>query len=267
MPADGLRVMTWNLLWRFGRWRERQPGILSTLAATAPDVAGLQEVWSTADTTQAQWLADQLGMHCAFAAPSLPPPPHPPRSADEDGVEVGVAVLSRWPLPAVRVHRLPSRHRPEIVALAAEIEHPRGPLTMVTSNLDWGIAYGEQRVAQARSLAGVVADASQNGSLLSLLVGDLNAPPDTPEIQLLSDTLVDTWVAARGSDDPGITLSSDNPLAPRDAWQIDRRIDYIFARPLRLDRKLVVDRAYIVGDAANDLPPSDHYAVVAEIGL
>ena len=70
-----LRVMTWNLWWRFGdAWRERGRGILSTLTALQPDVVGLQEVWGTMATTQAHQLAEQLGMHAAYAAPSLPPP-------------------------------------------------------------------------------------------------------------------------------------------------------------------------------------------------
>lgn len=265
--SDRVRVMTWNLLWRFGGWRERQPGILSTFAATGPDVAGLQEVWATANSTQANWLADELGMYSAFAAPSLPPPPRPPRSADEDGVEVGVAILSRWPLQEVREHRLSSRHRPEIVALEGVIDHPCGPLNILVATLDWGREYGEQRVAQTRSLAHVTANASRSSSLPSLLVGDFNAPPNTPEIRLLSDTLVDAWVAAMGNRDPGVTLSSRNPLAPRDAWQIDRRIDYIFARPVAVDRGIVVDRAFVVSDGPSDPPASDHYAVVADIRL
>ncbi len=94
-----MRVMTWNLQWRErADWRERQRGILSTLRAVRPDIAGLQEVWATAETTQAALLADQLGMHCAFGAPSLPPPPGPPGRPDQAGVDVGVAVLSRWPI-------------------------------------------------------------------------------------------------------------------------------------------------------------------------
>jgi len=113
--------MTWNLQWRErADWRERQRGILSTLRAVRPDIAGLQEVWATAETTQAALLADQLGMHCAFGAPSLPPPPGPPGRPDQAGVDVGVAVLSRWPIRDVQQHRLASRHRPEVVALATE---------------------------------------------------------------------------------------------------------------------------------------------------
>jgi endonuclease/exonuclease/phosphatase family metal-dependent hydrolase len=49
-----MRVMTWNLLWRFGRdWRARGQGIAATLAVVRPDLAGLQEVWATPETDQA----------------------------------------------------------------------------------------------------------------------------------------------------------------------------------------------------------------------
>jgi endonuclease/exonuclease/phosphatase family metal-dependent hydrolase len=41
-----MRVMTWNLWWRFGgNWREREVGIISRLEEVQPDVVGLQEVW------------------------------------------------------------------------------------------------------------------------------------------------------------------------------------------------------------------------------
>jgi endonuclease/exonuclease/phosphatase family metal-dependent hydrolase len=40
-----VRVMTWNIWWRFGpRWRDRQPALLETLRQVDPDVVALQEV-------------------------------------------------------------------------------------------------------------------------------------------------------------------------------------------------------------------------------
>jgi hypothetical protein len=84
-----MRVLTWNLLWRFGQdWPARGQGIAATLEAIRPDQAG---------------------------------------------VEVGVAVLSRWPVLEVHRHRLPSRRRPEIVALEVVADHPQGPLRLVTT--------------------------------------------------------------------------------------------------------------------------------------
>jgi endonuclease/exonuclease/phosphatase family metal-dependent hydrolase len=117
-------------------WRglgERGRGILSTLKALRPDIAGLQEVWATMETTPSYQLAEQLGMHAAFAAPSLPPPSSPSERPDQAGVEVGVAVLSRCPIQHVQQHRLPSQHRPEIVTLAAALDHPRARLHLVVS--------------------------------------------------------------------------------------------------------------------------------------
>ncbi len=59
------RVVTWNLWWRFGDWQRRFEVIAAELAAVAPDVVGLQEVWargSGADSVNAAGLlARRLG--------------------------------------------------------------------------------------------------------------------------------------------------------------------------------------------------------------
>jgi hypothetical protein len=105
-----VRAMTWNIWWRFGpRWRERQPGILATIERFTPDVVALQEVWSADGTTQAEHLAKQLGFHSTFAAPSYPTAPDPPVFPDHEGVELGVALLSRWPILSQDVIAMPSR--------------------------------------------------------------------------------------------------------------------------------------------------------------
>jgi endonuclease/exonuclease/phosphatase family metal-dependent hydrolase len=263
-----MRVMSWNLLWRFGdAWQERGRAILSTLEAVRPDVAGLQEVWGTAATTQAAQLAERLGMHAAFGAPSLPPPPDPPEGPDQAGVEVGVAVLSRWPILEVRRHRLPSRHRPEIVALEAVVDHPGGPLHLVACCIDWEREFAAQRITQTRALAALLTDPARDGPLPVLLTADLNAPPATPEIRQLTDVLVDAWVAA-GGDGAGHTLRSANPLAPQGAWWLlDQRIDYVLARAGTPARPVVVERAFVAGDRRDGHTPSDHDAVVADFRL
>jgi endonuclease/exonuclease/phosphatase family metal-dependent hydrolase len=117
-----MRVMSWNLWWRIGgNWQARQGGIVSTLRELQPDVAGLQEVWGGKGSSQAEVLADRLGMHAAFAAPSLPPPPATPESPDQEGIQVGVAVLSRWPI--LHVHAaLAVTEAPEVAAVDVPVE-------------------------------------------------------------------------------------------------------------------------------------------------
>src|SRR5437764_111923 len=48
-----MRVMVWNVWWRFGgNWREREESIHATLEAYRPDVLGLTESWSGEGTDQ-----------------------------------------------------------------------------------------------------------------------------------------------------------------------------------------------------------------------
>jgi endonuclease/exonuclease/phosphatase family metal-dependent hydrolase len=257
--------MSWNVWWRFGPdWRRRERGILATLEALRPDLVGLQEVWGAEDTTQAEVLGRELGMHPVFGAPSLPPPPDHPESADQVGIEVGVAVLSRWPVTHVRKHALPSRKAAPTVALDVTVAHPSGPMHVLAACVDWERDLAALHLAQTRALAALLADPSLDGPMPVLLTADLNAPPDTPQIRALTDVMVDTWVAAGGDAETGHTLSSANPLAPREAWQIDHRIDYVMARPGNPGGQLNVERAFLAGDPHAGSYPSDHYAVVAD---
>jgi endonuclease/exonuclease/phosphatase family metal-dependent hydrolase len=174
--------------------------------------------------------------------------------------------LSRWPIARVRQHPLPSRQDADTAALAAVVDHPAGPVHVFTSCIDWELDLAALRLAQTRALAALVTDASLDGPLPVLLTGDLNAPPTTPEIGALTEVMVDAWVAA-GSAGEGHTLSSTNPFAPRAAWQIDQRIDYVLARPGTPGHPVAVERAFVAGDARDGLHPSDHYAVVADFRL
>lgn len=94
-----------------------------------------------------------------------------------------------------------------------------------------GAAYADDHLAQTRALAALLLDPVLDGPLPVVLAADLNAPPDSPEMEALTEAMVDTRVAG-GGDPTAVTLSTANPFAPREARrQIDRRIDYVLARP------------------------------------
>ena len=51
--TDRVRILTWNLWWRFGAWRERRNAIVAELTRVVPDICGLQEAWDDWEENQA----------------------------------------------------------------------------------------------------------------------------------------------------------------------------------------------------------------------
>ena len=44
-----MRIASWNLWWRYGRWGERREAIVAELRRVRPYVCSLQEIWSDPD--------------------------------------------------------------------------------------------------------------------------------------------------------------------------------------------------------------------------
>lgn len=263
-----MRIMSWNVWWRFGGdWERRQQAILKRLQAPSPDVIALQEAWAADGISQADVIADALGMHAAFAAPSLPPVPVPPQAPGQRGVQLGVAIVSRWPILATHHHALPSANRSfDPVALMASLDHPAGPLHVFTTATEWEPAFADDHLAQTQRLAELVSDPLLAGPLPVLLAADLNAAPDSAELRPLLAVMLDTW-AVGGGNPKARTLRSEHPYAPsRATKQLDRRIDYVLARPAP-GHAVRVDRAFTLGEPVDGIPPSDHDAVVVDVRL
>ncbi|BEL03383.1 endonuclease/exonuclease/phosphatase family protein [Actinoplanes sichuanensis] len=254
-----IRVMTWNLWWRFGPDRAaRQAGIRAVLTESRPDVLALQETWPG----QADELADTLGMHAVFAGPSYPAAP-----ADQE-FELGIAVLTRWPILDSAARVLPARHRRwDPVALTVRTAHPAGPLPVVAACLEHAVPYTDDRVAQGAALAEMATDPSLDGPTPVLLLGDLNAAVDSPVLRPIRDVLVDAWTAGDGDPD-AITLPSTHPYAPMEAGPqlIDRRIDHVFFRAGRENQQVAVDAVRLAGgEPVGGVHPSDHRAVAVDL--
>ncbi|WP_460662494.1 endonuclease/exonuclease/phosphatase family protein [Kribbella swartbergensis] len=259
--------MTWNVWWRFGpRWRERQPGLLATLERFSPDVIALQEVWAAEGTSQAEEWANALGFQAAFASPSYPSPPDAPDDPDQEGVDLGIGLISRWPITRRETIVMPARHRAwEPVILSATVEHPAGPLSIQVACLEYATVYSDDRIAQAAQLADLATDPNNDGPCPSLVMGDLNAAPDSAVLRPLRDVLTDAWTAGNGRPDT-VTLPSTHPSAPLEAGPelVDQRIDHIFYRPGHEDQLVNVDAAVTMDQAVDGIFPSDHRPVICD---
>lgn len=260
-----LRVLTWNLWWRFGPWEERQPAIARVQADEAPDVVMLQEVWADDDEDQAEQLAAPLGLHVA-------------RTARQAGLSLGNAVLSRWPIAAQREVALPRAdgspgHRR---ALVAELDTPWGRWPVISTHLEYRFDESDVRELQARAILQLVAEVRGNPDedLPVIVGGDFNAVPDSDELRLLTGrraapvrnlVLSDCWEHV--GEGPGLTWRADNPYQEASAWP-DRRLDYVFVswpRPKPVGNPV---RAWLAGVRPVDgVVPSDHAAVVVELAV
>jgi endonuclease/exonuclease/phosphatase family metal-dependent hydrolase len=258
-----VRVLTWNLWWRYGPWQQRREAIAAVLAEVRPDVCGLQEVWSAQEGNLAGELAKRLGMHWCWAV-----------AAEGDGSSIGNAVLSRWPITATAEVRLPTGDLGEgRVALHAGIDTPGGTLPMFTTHLTYRPGGSYVRLGQIRRLAEFVAEHAEGHTYPPVVTGDLNAEPDSDELRLLGGllttpvvpglVLVDAWRYA-GAGNPGFTWDRRNGYQA-DTVLPDSRIDYILTGLPRGDRGRV-RTARLAGTAPVDgVWPSDHFAVVVDL--
>jgi endonuclease/exonuclease/phosphatase family metal-dependent hydrolase len=257
-----LRLVTWNVWWRFGPWEARQPAIAATLAELQPDLVGLQEVWSVGRTNQAALLAEQLGFHHAYAT----------RFTEED-IQFGNAVLSRWPITAFEPRPLPAPPDQDEMrtVLRADIDGPRGPIELFTTHLNWRFDHGHIRQEQVRSITAFIQETAPR-TYPALLCGDFNATPDSDEVRMLTGRAAvpdpplvfhDAWeVAGEG---PGHTWSNENPHAAKDL-EPNRRIDYVFSGWPKAGGAGHVSSCRLIGTEPIDgVVPSDHYGLVAEL--
>ena len=260
-----MRILSWNLWWRYGPWERRGEAIAATLAEIGPDLCGLQEVWSAAGENQAAGLAERLGMHWCWTA----------ASRERDGLTLGNAILSRWPIAAQAQAALPAGGPAEEGRLAvhARIDTPGGTLPMFTTHLTYGPGLSAVRTAQASALAQFVAEHTADCAYPPVVTGDLNAEPGSDELRLLGGlltspavpglVLIDAWRYAEPAD-PGFTWDHRNGYQA-DSVIPDSRIDYILVG-LPRHRRGKVRSVQLAGTAPVDgIWPSDHFAVVADL--
>lgn len=214
--------------------------IARTIEEMDVDVIGLQEVdhhWSERSefVDEPDWLARRLYMRYAYGANlDLDPP--------GSGLlrrQFGTAVLSKYPIVRQRNTLLPRLDDHEQRGLLETEIVVRGRrVRFATTHLQHDD--NAEREAQAAAVIELLGAEVER----TFLVGDINAVPGTPEVEILASVLVDSWGKVGVS--PGHTIPPEAP---------DRRIDYVF-----VSEDLTPVRAEVITTDA-----SDHLPVVVDI--
>jgi endonuclease/exonuclease/phosphatase family metal-dependent hydrolase len=267
-----MRIATWNLWWRFGPWRERTAAIRKVLRDSRPDILGLQEVWADEERNFAGELAEELGMYWTWVRS-----PRPERwSARLPGFpgEVGHAILARWPIRDRAELPLPSGSSGDESrnALVCVVESTDGRIPFATTQLTSAPWDSATRCEQVRTLVRFLAE-RQREDYPVVVVGDLNAEPDSDEVRLLCGhktapategfVLLDAWRYAP----PGIdswTWDRANPHVLA-TMEPSARIDYVLVGSPHGQRGHVRSVRRIGAAPVAGTWPSDHAGVLAKL--
>lgn len=251
IPSGGapvaLRVMTFNI----HAGQEGLDAVAAAIRDVRPDVVALQEVdvhWSerSAFVDQTAALAAATGMEVRFA----PIYSLDPERTDGPRREYGLALLSRFPvrgwrnLELTRISTLfggPPHPMPGFLEATLDVEGT--PVRVFSTHLDYR-PDPATRTAEVRETLEVLAEASGP----TILMGDLNAPPDAEALRPLFGPLRDAWAVARPDAGPGdgLTYPAEAPV---------KRIDYV----------LVTPDVQVVDAQVVDTRASDHRPVVVSL--
>ena len=232
-----LRVLSYNIHHGEGvDGRLELTRLAGIISASAADIVALQEVdrktTRSKGLDQAAELADLTGLRHAYG-----------KAMDYQGGAYGQALLSRWPLEDFTVHPLPNPAKVEPrIAISAVVRPPGFPaVRVIGTHLDASRDDAARR-QQAVALNALFAQ----DDTLTVLLGDLNARPETPVIQ----TLFHVWADA--------SVASPAPTSP--AKKPTGRIDYVLLRPAGVWR---VTSSTVLPEAV----ASDHRPLLVELTL
>ena len=233
--GDTLKLMTYNL--RFGELASMEQ-IAGYISSQLPDIVALQECdWATNRTRAPHQngvkfvneLAYHTGMFGVYG-----------KSINYAGGYYGIGLLSRYPILRYERVLLPNDGKTEQRSmLIADIELPNGTvITFVNTHLE--VKTAQMRIEQVQFINEYLKDCPNH----IFLAGDMNAIPDTEEMEMLRQGWSDIT-------DRVFTYSTSEP-------QI--KIDYIYTKPS--------ENVELLGtEVQEDIKLSDHFPVISTIVL
>ena len=221
---DTLKVMSWNLWWKFEDYLERQKLIFSEIEKLTPDIMCFQEVWEEEDESQADKIASLLGYEFVYG-----------KSFDFDGVAFGNAIISKYPIQDHSVNYMAAEQKydEKRLLLHAQILYKEMNLDIMCTHLNYKYEHQHVREDQVKYILKYISNLKKS-KFPVILCGDFNADPNSDEIRMITGhrkpveeiVLRDSWNMTN-PESLGFTWSNKNRYAKK-TLESDRRIDYIF---------------------------------------
>jgi len=265
-------VVTINILNDLSLWAKRRHLLVDQLADLNPDLIALQEVSLKGNSSNAQWLAQELNqrkdenenLYNLYLCP---------KTGNKGHVE-GIAILCRFPVKRHEILDLLTQNR---VAQLVEFRINSDTLILVNGHFLWNPGESRERVNQIELLLDWLD--TQPAEVPVIVTGDFNSLPGTASIELMREYFDSAYRAVHGQE-PEYTCPTPLPGSKRSqlrsliGWALGKRpkpdsnwrgtLDYIFVDP----RLHTEDCQRVLDIPAEDEPtlfPSDHYGINAII--
>ncbi|MBW2366975.1 MAG: endonuclease/exonuclease/phosphatase family protein [Deltaproteobacteria bacterium] len=237
ISAGPLRVMTYNVHNGFNTGGHlNMEALARQIEAEQTHIISLQEVsrgWVlNGSLDMLTWLSQRLNMPYRHFTPA-------------GDALWGHAVLSRYPIVSAQDHPLPPQDLPlkrSFTYLQIDTGQDR-PLNLINTHFQHHRKNSAIRLVQSEALINFLDDHNLNQFMI--ITGDLNATPDSPEIQQLYHHGIGD-VVSEANLSPGNTFHADRP---------DRRIDYLLISSDLTGTDVTIPRGTI----------SDHLGIAATI--
>lgn len=243
-----MKILTLNTWQERGPWQERWEVALKGVERFQPDLVAFQELFNR---SWAQEIQKRMGFNGLLFPEEY----------------CGLAIYADYPATSWGVTKLTSSSLEEYsrYALWAELKVEGKQLVIFNTHLSWKLEDGVSRKQQAEDLVRLIEEKAPQDE--TLLMGDLNAPPDSPEIRGLirAGKMRDLFDELHPKE-KAFTWDNRNPYAAESFHKMpDRRIDFILARgsgPLLKD--IVSCDLVFTEPNTRGVWASDHFGVLAE---
>ena len=254
-----IKVLSWNLWWKFENYLDRQKLIFDELKVLSPDILCLQEVWEDSENSQAKKIADLFEYEYTYS-----------KSFEIDGVSFGNAIISKFPILKSSSHLIPtpSEFNENRTLIHSEISYADNKIDILCTHLNYRYDQSDIRQNQVEFILEYISKL-ENSKFPCILCGDFNADPLSDEIMLITGlkspikrtVLRDAWQITNRKD-VGYTWSNINSYAKK-TLEVDRRIDYIFVgKPARNGTGHPLKSILVGTTPKGNIYPSDHFGIM-----